>query len=186
MECLFKYLYRIGAPWMMPKRGLRGAFLGTDSCKSFWGSDVPTDLRTLQTNGVKWGGGPHGHADNGALRPREGPAGGVRPGSRGARRSSRAGRPAPPGEAEGCRAAPGPRLVPPPRFVGCWPRSQKTLPPCLLLSEVRDTVLFLFFFFPPPPSPLPPLSLPSLRVGFSGSCVQCWELASSRDRWQSY
>lgn len=34
-ECLFKYLFRFGATWMMPKRGLRGAFLGTDSCKSF-------------------------------------------------------------------------------------------------------------------------------------------------------
>lgn len=51
--------------------------------------------------------------------------------------------------------------------------------PSLCMSEVRDMVGFFFF----PSSTNPP---PLLRIEFSGSCVQCWELASSRDRWQSY
>lgn len=73
-------------------------------------------------------------------------------------------------------------FIPQPRFVGCWPSSQKTLPP-LSFGARSETwwVVVLCFFFPPSP-----LSLPFLRVEFSGSCVQCWELASSRDRWQSY
>ena len=67
-------------------------------------------------------------------------------------------------------------------FCRLLTRQSENTAPSLLLSEVRDVVVFFLFFLPLPHSP----SLPFLRVGFSGSCVQCWELASSRDRWQSY
>lgn len=58
MECLLKYLYRNEVTWVMQKLckcGLRGAFLVTDSCKSFGGSAVPMNscFRTQQTNSVK-------------------------------------------------------------------------------------------------------------------------------------
>lgn len=71
-------------------------------------------------------------------------------------------------------------------FCRLLTKQSENTAPSLLLSEVRDVVgFFVFgvFFFS---SSLSPLSLPFLQVEFSGSCVQCWELASSRDRWQSY
>lgn len=77
------------------------------------------------------------------------------------------------GRSRGLAGRPGfPRLVPPPRFVGCWPRSQKTLPPSLLLSEVRDVVLFLFFSFLPPPPPPPSRVLRQLRTMLGASQQQ--------------
>lgn len=180
-ECLFKYVYRFGATWMMPKRGLRGAFLGTDSCKSFGGSEVPINscYRTQQTNSVKWvvdypqpqgkhqtpdwrvwpGGGGMPGRSAGRIIPILGTRGRLRGGEvkfTGGQPPSGSGE----AEAEGSRSPGRAALllcfIPQPRFVGCWPGSQKTLPPLSFWARSETWWFsFFFFFFFPSLSPLP-------------------------------
>ena len=207
---LVQMFMQIWATWMMQKPCFPGCLLGTDSCKSLGGSDVPITscFRTQQTNSVKWVVGypkPQGKPQTPDRRtcpfrvPRRGAGSIVRFHSVGwpwdtrpaaawrgeVHRRPVLGKPRAPGPLGGPQLL---RFHPQPCFVGRWPSSQKTLPPLSFWarSETWFFVLFCFFFFllllSLPLSPFPPLS-PSR---FSGSCVQCWELASSRDRWQSY
>lgn len=165
------------------KCGVRGAFLGTDSCKSFGGSDGPVNscLRTQQAVGGRhpkpqrkhqspdWECGRVGCP--GAARGASSPS--IRPAGLWTRGRLRRGEVkftgSPPAHRfRGSRglAEPGAgRTVT--LFHSATPfcrlltKQSENTAPSLLLSEVRDVVGCGFFFFPSLPSPPPPFSEPS-------------------------